>query len=175
MTIEKTNEALQEEIQSLKATLEKKEKAFQSALQLGRITGWIGLCWNDHNFRRAPEEYARIVLEKLNLKDLDKFNDFMEGLETGSGIKIDISDLENTLLLKTKPEKLMDKTAVEAILVKHEVFHHSHAKISDRLMSAIYEIIKTAITVNQFSLNVTVLEKPTPPPGRVAHEGTFPE
>ena len=48
--------------------------------RLARMTLWLAFCWNDHNFQKRPDQYARECAKELGIANLEDANDWLEGL-----------------------------------------------------------------------------------------------
>lgn len=49
-----------------------------SAVKLARNTLWLAYCWNDHNFQKRPEQYAKDVAKECGIDSLEAANDWLD-------------------------------------------------------------------------------------------------
>lgn len=49
--------------------------------KLARMTLWLAFCWNDHNFSKRPDQYARECARELGIADFDGANDWLAGVK----------------------------------------------------------------------------------------------
>lgn len=48
-----------------------------TAAKLARMTLWLAFCWNDHNFRKSADEYARECARELGIKCFEDANEWL--------------------------------------------------------------------------------------------------
>ena len=49
--------------------------------KLARMTLWLAYCWNDHNFDKRPDQYARECAKELGIAGFEDANDWLAGVK----------------------------------------------------------------------------------------------
>lgn len=55
--------------------------------RLARMTLWLAYCWNDHNFQKRPDQYARECAKELGIAGFEDANDWLQGVKVENPLR----------------------------------------------------------------------------------------